>query len=159
AYKAMKLTEGVLSANTLNKTITRLAQILGLAHEYNLTSGNPAAGKRRRAKATKPRRPWAEPCQLMTLLEAADQQAVPKQKALLGGRGRPLLATLAGAGLRIDEALSLQRQHVNLAKGTLVVVASKTDAGVRTIDLPPALRDELATYLDGSKWKKPVDLV
>jgi integrase len=159
-YKAVKLAEGVLSANTLNKTITRLAQILGLAHEYNLIAGNPAVGKRRRAKATKPRRPWVEPCQLMTLLEAADKQTVPEKKvALLGGRGRPLLATLAGAGLRIDEALSLQRQHVNVAKGTLAVVASKTDAGVRTVDLPPALRDELATYLDGSRFKKPTDLV
>jgi integrase len=151
----------VLAPNTLNKTITRLAQILGIAVEYGLIPANPAVGRNRRAKGTKPRRPWVEPEQLMTLLEAADEQRSPKKEerkpALLGGRGRPLLATLVGAGLRIDEALSLQRRHVNVAKGTLSVVASKTDAGVRTVDLPPALRDELATYLDASRFKSPTD--
>jgi integrase len=162
-YKALKLAEGVLSPNTLNKTLTRLAQILGDAVDYNLIAANPAVGKKRRANSTKPRRPWVEPEQLITLLQAAEAVKSANREeqkvALLGGRGRPLLATLAGAGLRIDEALSLQRQHVNVAKGTLTVVASKTEAGIRTVELPPALRDELATYLDGSKFKKPTDLV
>jgi integrase len=153
-YRDAKLAEGVLSPNTLNKTLTRLSQILGLAVEYGLVASNPAAGRRRKAKGTKPRRPWAEPEQLMSLLEAAE-----KPTKLLAGRGRPLLAMLAGAGLRIDEALSFQRQHVNLAKGTLTVVQSKAEAGIRVVDLPPALRDELATYLDASPHKKPTDLV
>jgi integrase len=61
--------------------------------------------------------------------------------------------------LRIDEALSLERQNVNLAKGTLTVAKSKTEAGVRVVDLTPALRDELANYLDRSPHKKPTDLV
>ena len=88
----------------------------------------------------------------MTLLDLARGK-----KALLGGRGRPLLAVLAGAGLRIDEALSLQRRHVNLARGMLTVERAKTEAGVRVVDLTPALRDELATYLDGSAFRKPTD--
>ena len=158
-YKTAKLAEGTLSANTLNKTLTRLSQILAVAVEYELISANPAAGKRRRVKSTKPRRPWVEPEQLMTLLEAAEGNKAEQKRPLLGGRGRPLLATLAGAGLRIDEALSLERRHVNLAKGTLTVTRSKTEAGVRVVDIPPALRDELATYLDRSRFKKPTDLV
>jgi integrase len=153
-YKAAKLVEGVLSPNTINKTLTRLSQILALAAEYDLIPANRAAGKRRRVNGTKPRRLWVEPEQLMTLLDAAGGT-----KPLLGGRGRPLLATLAGAGLRIDEALSLERRHVNLAKGTLTVAKSKTEAGIRVVDLTPALRDELATYLDRSPFKKPTDLV
>jgi integrase len=153
-YKTTRLAEGVLSPNTLNKTLTRLSQILAVAAEYGLIAANPAAGKRRRVKGTRPRRLWVEPEQLMALLEAAE-----KPKKMLAGRGRPLLATLAGAGLRIDEALSLQRQHVNLAKGTLTVARSKTDAGVRVVDLAPALRDELATYLDAAPHKRPTDLV
>ena len=160
-YKTAKLAEGVLSANTLNKTLTRLSQILSLAAEYELIPANPAAGKRRRVKGTKPRRPWVEPEQLMTLLEAAeavDSEVRSERKvALLGGRGRPLLATLAGTGLRIDEALSVQRTHVNTAKGTLRVEQSKTEAAVRVVDLTPALRDELANYLDRSKFTKPTD--
>jgi integrase len=151
AYKAFKATDGVLGANTINKTLTRLAQILELAVEYELIPANPAAGRRRRLKGTKPRRPWVEPEQLMTLLEASEP--------LLGGRGRALLATLAGAGLRIDEALSLQRRHVNVAKGTLEVERSKTDAGTRIVDLTPALRDELAVWLDRLPFKEPSDLV
>jgi integrase len=153
-YKTAKLAEGTLAANTVNKTLTRLSQILSLAAEYELIPANPAAGKRRRVKGTKPRRPWVEPEQLLTLLEAATHP-----KPLLGGRGRQLLAVLAGAGLRIDEALSLERQNVNLAKGTLTVTKSKTEAGVRVVDLTPALRDELANYLDRSPHRKPSDLV
>lgn len=90
----------------------------------------------------------------MPLLDAA-----ASRPPLLGERGRPLLAVLAGAGLRIGEALALERRHVNLAKGALTIPRSKTQAGVRTIDLTPALRDELATYLDRSPWTKPTDLV
>jgi integrase len=150
-YKIAKLAEGVLGANQINKTITRLSQILGTAAEYGLVPANAAAGKRRRLKGTKPRRMWVEPEQLPLLFEAAD--------GLLAGRGRPLLATLAGAGLRISEALGLERRDVNIVKGTLTIRQAKTDAGVRVVDLTPALRDELAMWLDKSPYKSPTDLV
>ncbi len=110
-YAAAKLQGGRLSAGCVNKTICRLSQILGEAFEYEIISANPAAGKRRRLKAARPRRPWVEPEQLMALLEAAEP--------ILGGRGRPLFSTLAGAGLRIGEALDLRWRDVNLARGTL----------------------------------------
>src|SRR5262249_3971240 len=57
-----------------------------------------------------------------------------------------------------EEALSLERQHINLARGTLAVVDSKTAAGVRVVDLTPALREELALWLDRSPYKQPTDL-
>ncbi|MEP6909526.1 MAG: site-specific integrase [Actinomycetota bacterium] len=53
----------------------------------------------------------------------------------------------------------MERRDLNLAKGMLTVRESKTEAGMRTVVLTPALRDELATYLDRSKWKEPTDLV
>jgi integrase len=151
AYKTHKATEGVIAPNQINKTLTRLSQILALAEEYELISGNPAFGRKRRLARTKPRRAWVEPEQVPALLEASDQ--------LLAGRGRPLLATLIGAGLRISEALALERRHVNLTRGTVVVEQAKTEAGERTIDLPPALRDELALWLDRSPFKAPTALV
>ena len=40
----------------------------------------------------------------------------------------------------------LRWRHVELAAGRLRVVDSKTDAGVRLVDLLPALRDELLTH-------------
>ena len=48
---------------------------------------------------------------------------------------------------------------MNLARGTLTVERSKTDAGVRVVDLTPALREELALWLDRSRFKEPTDLV
>jgi len=89
--------------------------------------------------------------QVPALLRATD--------GCLGQRGRPLLATLVGAGLRIQEALDLERRHVNLARGTLTVHKSKTEAGVRVVDLTPALRDELAVWLDRSPFKQLTDRV
>jgi integrase len=103
-YRAAKMAEGVLGANQVNKTLTRLTQILEVAAEYGLIPANPAAGRRRRVKSTRPSRPVVEPEQLMALLEA--------------GSGRPLLAVLAGAGLRIGEALGLRWGDVDLAVGT-----------------------------------------
>jgi integrase len=59
---------------------------------------------------------------------------------------RAILATLTLAGLRIGELIDLRWRDVNLAAGRITVRASKTDAGVRSIDLLPALRDELSAY-------------
>ncbi len=151
-YKTGKAGEGVLSANTINKTITRLAQILELAVEYGHLPANPARGRRRRLKSTRPARGFVQPEQLPALLDATGGKT-----PLLEGRGRPLLAALAGAGLRIGEALALDRQDVNLARGTLTIRQSKTHAGVRVVDLTPALREELALWLDKCKYKAPTD--
>jgi integrase len=150
-YKTAKAREGVLGANAINSTLTRLAQILERAVEYDLLPRNPAAGRNRRLPRTKPRRPFVQPEQLPSLLKASEK--------LYAGRGRPLLATLAGAGLRIGEALVLERRDVNIARGTLTVRDSKTEAGIRVVDLTPALREELALWLDRSSSREPTDLV
>jgi len=59
---------------------------------------------------------------------------------------KALLATLVFGGLRIGEALALRWRDVDLAAGRLQVTRAKTDAGVRRVDLRPALRDELAAH-------------
>lgn len=133
-YKARKLRQGKLAPNSINKTILRLAQILEVAVEYGKIERNPAKGKRRRVKATEPKRSWIEPEQLPALLDVADH------------RLRPLVATLAGAGLRIGEACALDWADVNLATGTITVGDAKTPAGIREVDMPMGLREELATW-------------
>jgi len=86
-------------------------------------------------KGSEPRRSWVEPEQLGALLDAADPYL------------RPIVATLAGAGLRIGEATALDWRDVRLATGTLIVRESKTAAGEgREVDLAVGLREELATW-------------
>jgi integrase len=97
-------------------------------------------------RARKARTTWLEPEQVGVFLEAA-------------GRGRPLLETLILARLRISEALALQWKGVDLANGRLAVRQSKTDAGVRVVDLSPALREELTTPKATSRSSEPGDLV
>ena len=148
AYKAAKLREGKLGPNAVNKTLVRLAQILEVAVEYGHIERNPAKGKRRRVKGTEPRRSWVEPEQLPALIDAADPYM------------RPLVATLAGAGLRIGEAVALDWRDVKLGTGTLIVRESKTAAGEgREVDLPVGLREELAIWRARSPRIAPDDPV
>jgi integrase len=136
-YRAVKVREGRLAPAQINKTLKRLAQILEVAVDYGYLPRNPAASKggRRRVREPKPRRSWVEPEQLLALLEAAP------------GGHRPIVATLAGAGLRVGEACALNWRDVNLATGTIQVGKGKTDAGTwRLVDLPLGLADELRVH-------------
>jgi integrase len=142
-----------LSVTSINKTITRLGQILEVAVEYGLIPSNPARGRRRRLKPQKAPPVWLDRAeQIEALLDAAgelDNHAKANgghdQKGGLVYR-RALLSTLVFAGLRIGELTALQWRDVDLAGSRLTVRASKTDAGMRQVDLLPALRDELAAY-------------
>ncbi|HEU4905086.1 MAG TPA: tyrosine-type recombinase/integrase [Solirubrobacterales bacterium] len=134
-YKTAKLREGTLGPNQINKSIGLLAMILDAAGDYGHVdpARNPARGRRRRVKRTQPSRPTIEPEQLPSLLEAA-------------GRLRPILATMAGAGLRNGEVCALDLDDFDPGSGSLTVATAKTDAGVRVVDLPDALRRELTAH-------------
>jgi integrase len=54
-----------------------------------------------------------------------------------------MLTTLALAGLRIGELIELRWRDVDFTEGKITVRASKTDAGMRRVDLKPRLRAEL----------------
>lgn len=148
-YKQAKVREGKLAPAQTNKTLKRLAQILDIAVDYGHLPSNPAAsnGGRRRVKESAPRRTWVEPEQLMALLDAA-----PK-------RHRAVLATLAGAGLRVGELCALDWCDLDLATGTLTVPESKTPAGRREVDLPSGLVTELWTLAATGERTGPDDPV
>jgi integrase len=159
-YRQEKVREGLLNATSINKTIARLAQILDIAVERELIDRNPARGRRRKLRQRAPERTWLDRAeQIEALLQAAgeldsearvDRRATPR---------RALLATLTLAGLRISEALSLRWRDVDLAAGRLRVRGSKTDAGVRQVDLLPALREELSTHKAQTRFGWPDDFV
>lgn len=143
-YRAAKVKQGKLSAASINKTIALLAQVLEVAVEYALIERNAARGRRRRLKADRPAPVWLDSAEhIAALLDAAGEldrdarvdRQVPR---------KAILATLTLAGLRIGELVDLRWRDVDLASAKITVRTSKTDAGVRVIDLLPALRDELA---------------
>jgi integrase len=84
----------------------------------------------------------------------------PRSTATDSGRARrAFLATLTLAGLRIGEGLALRWRDVDLAAGRLRVTDSKTDAGVRQVDLLPALREELSVHKATTAFGEPDDFV
>lgn len=158
-YRAAKVREGRLTPNVINKTLTRLAQVLEVAVEYGHLERNPARGRRRRLKSTMPKRAWIEPEQVAPLLDAAGAIDGERVRSDDPGGRRAMLATLTLAGLRIGELLALRWRDVDLASGKLRVGEAKTDAGRRTVDLSPALRDELGVHKAGARRAEPESLV
>jgi integrase len=68
---------------------------------------------------------------------------------------RALVATLGCGGLWATEAAELDVSDVDLAHRKLRVRDSKTEAGVRDVDMTPRLADELARYLNTRKDARP----
>jgi integrase len=147
-----------LSNESINKTIRLLRTILELAVEYGYIDRNPARGRKRFLRESKPLRTYLQPGQVAALLAGAaelDRQARDDDD----GRRQPLFAMLALAGLRISEALDLRWRDVNLAERKLWVSEAKTDAGVREVDLTPVLQKMLTEYRSRSRYGGSEDRV
>jgi integrase len=163
AYRRRKLAEGRLSASSINKTITRLAQILEVAQEYGHVERNVAHGKRRKLRAPTPARPWLEPEQVAVLLSAAGELDAEPSRAMPVRRA--LLATLAWAGLRVGEACALRWRAVSFAGtpsspwGVVRVEEGKTEASADDVDLQPELREVLVAWREVTPFKGPDELV
>ncbi len=159
-YRQLKVREGAISATSINKTIQRLAQILDIALERELIDRNTARGKRRRLKQRKPIRTTLDRAeQIEALISAArelDREARVDRRAIPRAA---LLSTLAFAGVRIGEALALHWRDVDLAGGRMRITDSKTDAGIRQIDLVPVLREELSVLKATTPYPAQDDFV
>ena len=62
-----------LSPGSINKTIRLLATILEQAVEYAYIDRNPATGRKRLLRESKPSRSYLQPDQVAALLEAAGE--------------------------------------------------------------------------------------
>jgi integrase len=143
-----------LSNTSINKTLARLAQILDDAVEYGLLETNPARARRRYLPQAKPNRSFPEADHVTVLLEAAAELDREARRDRRVGR-QALLATLALAGLRVGELCALRVRDVDLTAGRLVARDAKTDAGVREVDLTPALRELLTEHHMSTAHRAP----
>lgn len=165
-YKTAKVNERervkegrTLSNSSINETLNLLAQVLEIAVEYEHIPFNPARGRRRRLKATQPRRSWLEPKQVKPLLDAT-VHGLRGEKATPDTRMRALFATAICTGLRIGELLDLRWSALDLEQGRLTVINSKTEAGTgREIDLWQEIRELLIAYKATAEHTQPADYV
>ena len=146
-FRLSKVREGALGVTSINKMLTTLAAILETAVEYELIARNPAKGRKRRLPVVTPVRSWLDRADHIEALLDGAGELDQEGRATVGLR-RPLIATLAFAGLRLGEVLALYWHDVDLNRGTIRVRQAKTDAGVRIVHMLPVLRRELAGYRD-----------
>jgi integrase len=146
-----------LSPGTINKTLKVLAAVLDQAIEYGRiptrdghAPANPARGSRRRLKADKSRPVHLDGVdQLVAMLDAARELDADAKRHTTGRHA--LVACLMFAGPRAGEAGGLLVRDLDLARARIEVGRSKTDAGMRSIDLLPVLRDVLAEHKAGHR--------
>jgi integrase len=160
-----------LSARSINMHIDLLAQILAVAVDHGHLPSNPAVGKRRSMKVSKPRPVHLDSAeQIAILLEAAGQldrgEAVidvtdrrgrtwsQRHPSYTTGR-RAALATLLLGGGRASATGAMRWRDLDLANGRFEVGRDKTDAGMRDVDMLPLLREILTEHKAASERTRP----
>ena len=150
-YRAAKVREGVLSATSINKTITRLAQILEVAVEYELIDAQPRKGQAPPREGVKARAGVARSGRAdRALLDAAGEldRDAPRET---GGtsRGARSSRRWCSLGCGSGSCSTSAGATSTSPRGRITVRASKTDAGVRH-DRPAAGPARRAAGLQGA---------
>ena len=138
-----------LSNTSINAMITLLGQILQQAVDYELIDRNPVRVGGRSArflKRTRPKRTFLEVDEFHALLDAAGELEAEARADFKGLGRRAMVASLGLAGLRISELMDLKVAQVDLGRGRLKLADSKTEAGVREVEITLYLRDELLEH-------------
>ena len=147
-----------LGNESINKTLRTLGAVLDEAVDAGWIAHNVARGPRMREPVRQRKGEILTPEEFISLLDAAAEldartfrsptrdRHPDRALARRGGVRRAIVATLGLAGLRVSELCDLDVQHIHLTAGKIHVRESKTDAGVRTIDICPRLLEELKAY-------------
>ena len=134
-----------LSNESINKTLVLLTNILDSAVERGALDTNPARGKRRRLKASRPTRRVLEPDELAEVLATATDMDRSIRRDRQIGR-RPMIAVMAKAGLRVTELCQLRWRNVDVHHERLIIESAKTEAGRREVELTLDVVDELNSW-------------
>ncbi|HJS31292.1 MAG TPA: tyrosine recombinase XerC, partial [Alphaproteobacteria bacterium] len=108
------------------------------------------------AQLRTPKRPHGVPKPLNESDAALALEEVGRfsEEPWIAARDAALLTLLYGCGLRIDEALSLDRRVLPLAESIAVVGKGRK---TRVVPLLPAVRDAIEDYLARCPWRPGVD--
>ena len=134
-----------LSNESINKTLVLLTNILDSAIERGALDTNPARGKRRRLRASRPTRTVLEPDELAEVLATATDMDRSVRRDRQIGR-RSMIAVMAKAGLRVTELCQLRWRNVDVHHERLIIESAKTEAGKREVELTLDVVDELNSW-------------
>jgi integrase len=147
-----------LAPGTINKTIDVLQAVLALADEYDLIPSNPAVGRRRRLKLPPRASVHLDSVDhIQALLDAARELDADPRKTTSDRYAQT--ATLIFAGPRAHEHCAMRWRDLDLANGRMNISRSKTQAGLREIDLLAILHAALREHRRNSTHTGPDDLV
>jgi integrase len=141
------LQAGEYEASTVSRDLSVLHDVFATAMREELVETNAAAGAEHPKLA---RRKWRilEPAEVSRVLKAfEDEQA------------RTIFLTLVLTGIRRRELQALRWADVDLLDGVLRVRASKTEEGIRSIALSPALVTALQDHYQQTPFKGDGELV
>lgn len=159
AWLALLHRESGLAANTVAKVYRLLKNLLGGAVDLDMIPRNPC-----RLKGAATERPPE--------IEVATPEQVSALADAIGDRYRALVFVAAYGGLRWGELAGLERRHVDLERGVVIVdqklsevngvleiTAPKTAAGRRSVALPTMAVVELERHLAEQVESTPTSLV
>jgi integrase len=132
---------------TVGVDVSILHALFVSAQREELVETNPAT-RAERPKVQRKR--WR-------ILEPAEVARV--ERAFTDEQARVVFLTLILLGLRRSELQRLKWGNVDLLEGVLRVVASKSEAGERSIAIPSRLRDELTAHYRRTLFKGDQELV
>jgi integrase len=138
---------GELEASTVSRDLSLLHDILKTAKREELVESNPVEGVEHPKQR---RRRWRilQPAEVSRVLRAfEDEQA------------RAMFLTLVLTGVRRNELLALRWADVDLVESVLRVRDSKTEQGIRSIALSPALSEALWQHRRASAFQGDDELV
>ena len=159
AWLAVLHRDSGLAPNTVAKVYRLLKNLLGGAVDLEMIPRNPC-----RLKGASTERPPE--------IEVATPEQVASLADAVGDRYRALVFVAAYGGLRWGELAGLQRRHVDLERGVVIVdqklsevngvleiEAPKSEAGRRSVALPALAVEELAGHLGQHAAEGRISLV
>jgi site-specific recombinase XerD len=136
-----------MSAKTLELHLSVLHDLFRTAVAEEVLDSNPDAGVERPRVQ---RQRWR-------ILEPDEVRRVAN--AFTNRRARTVFLTLILTGVRRCELVSLRWQHVSLTEGTLRVAESKSDEGLRLIQMPSMLTAALVDHYSQATYTSDTDYV